>query len=52
MRTNEWHAFIIYNLFEAWLAYPFIMTVTQGALRGVPKDVIEAAYIDGASVFL
>jgi len=51
MVTNEWHAFIIYNLFEAWLAYPFIMTVTQGALRGVPKDVIEAAYIDGASVF-
>jgi len=51
MVTNEWDAFIIYNLFEAWLAYPFIMTVTQGALRGVSKDVIEAAFIDGASVF-
>jgi arabinogalactan oligomer/maltooligosaccharide transport system permease protein len=51
MGTNEWHAFLVYNLFEAWLAYPFIMTVTQGALRGVPKDVIEASYIDGASVF-
>lgn len=51
MVTNELDAFIIYNLFEAWLAYPFIMTVTQGALRGVPKDVIEASYIDGASVF-
>ena len=51
MYTNEWHAFLVYNLFEAWLAYPFIMTVTQGALRGISKDVIEAAYIDGASVF-
>lgn len=51
MNSNEWHAFLIYNLFEAWLAYPFIMTVTQGALSGISKDVIEAAYVDGASVW-
>jgi arabinogalactan oligomer/maltooligosaccharide transport system permease protein len=48
---NEWDAFLVYNLFEAWLAYPFIMTVTMGALTGVSKDIIEASYIDGASTF-
>ncbi|MEM0378634.1 MAG: sugar ABC transporter permease [Thermosphaera sp.] len=47
----EWDAFLVYNLFEAWLAYPFIMTVTMGALSGVSKDLVEASYIDGASVF-
>ncbi|MEM2579535.1 MAG: sugar ABC transporter permease, partial [Desulfurococcaceae archaeon] len=47
----EWHAFLIYNLFEAWLAYPFVMTVTMGALAGVSKDLIEASYIDGAGAW-
>ena len=47
----EWDAFIVYNLFETWLAYPFIMTVTMGALAGVSKDLVEASYIDGASAF-
>jgi arabinogalactan oligomer/maltooligosaccharide transport system permease protein len=51
INVNEWHAFIVYSLFETWLAYPFIMTVTQGALAGVSKDVIEAAYIDGANAW-
>jgi len=51
MNTDQWDAFLVYNLFETWLAYPFVMTITQGALRGIPKDVIEASYIDGASVF-
>ncbi len=47
----EWHSFLIYNLFEAWLAYPFVMTVTMGALAGVSKDLIEASYIDGAGAW-
>ncbi|NAZ27261.1 MAG: ABC transporter permease subunit [Thermogladius sp.] len=51
INNNEWHAFLVYNLFEMWLAYPFIMTVTMGALSGVSKDLIEASYIDGASVW-
>ncbi|MEM4732836.1 MAG: sugar ABC transporter permease [Desulfurococcaceae archaeon] len=52
VNVNEWDAFLVYNLFETWLAYPFIMTITQGALRGVSKDIIEAAYIDGASLWM
>ncbi len=51
MNVNEWDAFVVYNLFETWLAYPFVMTVTQGALSGVSRDVIEAAYVDGAGLF-
>ncbi len=50
--AGEWDAFIVYNLFEAWLAYPFIMTVTMGAIAGIPKEIIEASYIDGASIWL
>jgi len=35
-----------------WLAYPFIMTVTMGAIASIPRELIEAAYIDGASAWL
>ncbi len=48
---REWDAFIVYNIVEMWLAYPFVMTVTMGAISGVPRELIEAAYVDGASVF-
>jgi len=52
INIREWDAFLVYNLFETWLAYPFVMTITQGALRGVSKDIIEASYVDGAGVFM
>ncbi len=32
-----------------WLGFPFMMVVTIGALTGVPKDVLEAAEVDGAT---
>ena len=47
----EWDAFIVYNIVEMWLAYPFIMTVTMGAISSIPKELIEATYIDGASIW-
>jgi arabinogalactan oligomer/maltooligosaccharide transport system permease protein len=34
---------------NAWLGFPFMMVVTVAALGSVPKDVLEAAEIDGAS---
>jgi arabinogalactan oligomer/maltooligosaccharide transport system permease protein len=49
--SHEWDAFLVYNIVEMWLAYPFIMTVTMGAIASVPRELIEAAYIDGASTF-
>ncbi|MFO7561913.1 MAG: extracellular solute-binding protein [Enhygromyxa sp.] len=34
---------------NVWLGFPFMMVVTLGALTAVPKDVLEAAEVDGAS---
>lgn len=48
---HEWDAFAVYNIVEMWLGYPFVMTVTMGAIAGIPKELVEAAYIDGAGVF-
>ncbi|MFO0624117.1 MAG: sugar ABC transporter permease [Polyangiales bacterium] len=34
---------------NAWLGFPFMMVVTIGALAGIPKDLYEAASVDGAT---
>jgi arabinogalactan oligomer/maltooligosaccharide transport system permease protein len=34
---------------NVWLGFPFMMVVTIAALTNVPKDVLEAAEVDGAS---
>jgi arabinogalactan oligomer / maltooligosaccharide transport system permease protein len=34
---------------NVWLGFPFMMVVTMGALTSVPKDVLEAAAVDGAT---
>ncbi len=34
---------------NVWLGFPFMMVVTLGALTGVPKEVLEAAEVDGAT---
>lgn len=34
---------------NAWLGFPFMMVVTLGALAAIPKDLYEAAQVDGAS---
>ncbi len=35
----------------AWLGFPFMMVVVMGALTSIPKDVLEAAGVDGATRF-
>ena len=35
-----------------WLGYPFMLTVCLGALQSIPKEIYEAADIDGASAWL
>jgi len=42
-------AWVTINTVNTWLAYPFIMTVTLGALQSIPKDLYEQAMIDGAN---
>jgi arabinogalactan oligomer/maltooligosaccharide transport system permease protein len=36
---------------NTWLGFPFMMVVTLGALTAIPKDVYEAAAVDGASAW-
>jgi arabinogalactan oligomer/maltooligosaccharide transport system permease protein len=34
---------------NTWLGFPFMMVVTLGALQAIPRDLEEAAELDGAS---
>jgi len=34
---------------NVWLAYPYFMLINSGALQAIPRDIYEAADIDGAS---
>jgi arabinogalactan oligomer/maltooligosaccharide transport system permease protein len=34
---------------NTWLGFPFMMVVTIGALAAIPRDLYEAAEVDGAS---
>ncbi|MFH1464141.1 MAG: extracellular solute-binding protein [Pseudomonadota bacterium] len=34
---------------NVWLGFPFMMVVTLGALQAIPRDLEEAAMLDGAS---
>lgn len=40
-------ALLLVNL---WLSFPFMMVATLGALSAIPRELYEAARIDGASV--
>jgi arabinogalactan oligomer / maltooligosaccharide transport system permease protein len=34
---------------NTWLGFPFMMVVTLGALTSIPREVLEAAEVDGAT---
>jgi arabinogalactan oligomer/maltooligosaccharide transport system permease protein len=36
---------------NTWLGFPFMMVVSLGALQSIPRDVYEAAAVDGATPF-
>ncbi|SDG84974.1 arabinogalactan oligomer / maltooligosaccharide transport system permease protein [Vibrio xiamenensis] len=38
-------------LIQTWLGFPFVFAMTTGVLQAIPKDLYEAATIDGASKF-
>ncbi|MGN8026894.1 ABC transporter permease subunit [Microbacterium sp. 22242] len=49
--TDPWlakGAILVANL---WLGFPYMFLVTTGALQSLPEDVVEAARVDGASVW-
>ncbi len=41
--------FIANLVTNVWLGFPFMMVVSLGALQSIPKELYEAARIDGAS---
>ncbi len=47
--SSFWTAFFANVCANAWLGFPFMMVVCLGALQSVPRDLYEAAEIDGAN---
>jgi arabinogalactan oligomer/maltooligosaccharide transport system permease protein len=48
---SEWPARAAVLLVNLWLGYPFIMVATLGALSAIPRELYEAARIDGANAW-
>lgn len=46
---NTLTAFLANLMTNVWLGFPFMMIVCLGALTSIPKDLYEAADVDGAS---
>ncbi|GAB6859080.1 ABC transporter permease subunit [Microbacterium xylanilyticum] len=49
--TDPWLAKIAILIVNLWLGFPYMFLVTTGALQSLPDDVVEAARVDGASVW-
>ncbi len=54
--TPPWFADPIWSklgilLIQLWLGFPYMFVIVTGALQALPKDVYEAADIDGAGPF-
>ncbi len=47
--SNTGTAFFANVCTNAWLGFPFMMVVCLGALQSIPKDLYQAAAVDGAS---
>jgi arabinogalactan oligomer/maltooligosaccharide transport system permease protein len=45
-------AFFAVLVANIWLGWPFMMVIATGALQGIPKDLYEAADVDGASAWM
>jgi arabinogalactan oligomer/maltooligosaccharide transport system permease protein len=48
---NVWTARFAILLVQFWLGYPYMFLVSLGALQSIPKDMTEAAAVDGARPF-
>lgn len=46
--TNPWTARAIIVVADSWQWIPFIFVVLLAALESVPRDMVEAAHVDGA----
>jgi arabinogalactan oligomer/maltooligosaccharide transport system permease protein len=46
---TPWAARFALILVNTWLGYPYMFLITTGALQAIPRELTEAARIDGAS---
>lgn len=49
--TKPINAFIACTIVNVWLATPFMMVVTLGALQSIDESLYESATVDGATAF-
>lgn len=49
--SDFWTALAANVTTNTWLGFPFMMVVTLGALQSIPKELEEAAEVDGAGWF-
>lgn len=49
--SRPWEAFSACVLTNVWLGYPFMMVVALGGLQAIPRDLYEAARVDGANAW-
>ncbi len=49
--TDPTNAFIAVIITNIWLGIPFMMVIALGGLQSIPKELYEAAAIDGASAW-
>jgi len=47
--TDPWIARLWIEAMDAWVSIPFVMILLLAGLQAMPKEVIEAAKVDGAS---
>ncbi len=47
--SHFWSAFTANVVTNTWLGFPFMMVVSLGALQSIPRELYEAAEVDGAS---
>ena len=48
---NTWSARLAVILVQLWLGYPYMFLVATGALQAIPREMGEAAEVDGASAW-
>ncbi|MEZ4623095.1 MAG: ABC transporter permease subunit [Caldilineaceae bacterium] len=50
--VDPWLAKLAILIVNLWLGYPYFMLICSGALQSIPKDLYEAATVDGANAWV
>jgi arabinogalactan oligomer/maltooligosaccharide transport system permease protein len=48
---GSWTARFSVIFIQLWLGYPYMFLVSTGALQAIPKEMLEAARVDGAGIW-